>query len=46
MSTKIEDIELRLLLEAIFHKYGYDFRNYSMASLKRRLLQACEEFKC
>lgn len=46
MSTTIEDIELRLLLEAIFHKYGYDFRNYSMASLKRRLKLACEKFGC
>ncbi|ACU88151.1 CheR family methyltransferase [Desulfomicrobium baculatum] len=31
-----ERIELRLLLEAIYLKYGYDFRNYSMAHLKRR----------
>lgn len=30
-------IELRLLLEAIFQQYGYDFRNYSMAHLKRRV---------
>lgn len=32
----IEDIELDLLLEAIFQRYGYDFRNYSKASIKRR----------
>lgn len=32
-----ERIELRLLLEAIFQKYGYDFRNYSLAHLKRRV---------
>jgi len=31
-----ERIELRLLLEAIFLQYGYDFRNYSMAHVKRR----------
>ncbi len=30
-------IELRLLLEAVYLKYGYDFRNYSMAHLKRRI---------
>ncbi len=30
-------IELRLLLEAIYHKYGYDFRHYSMAHIKRRV---------
>lgn len=32
-----ERIELRLLLEAIFQKYGHDFRNYSLAHLKRRV---------
>ena len=31
------DIELRLLLDAIYLKYHYDFRGYAMASLKRRL---------
>jgi chemotaxis protein methyltransferase CheR len=31
-----ELIELRLLLEAIFLQYGHDFRNYSLAHLKRR----------
>lgn len=35
----IEDIEVDLLLEAIFRKYGYDFRSYSKASLKRRIKQ-------
>jgi chemotaxis protein methyltransferase CheR len=38
-----EEIELRLLLEAIFARYHYDFRGYSMASLKRRLSQAREK---
>lgn len=32
-----ENIELNLLLEAVYHKYGYDFRSYSRASLKRRV---------
>lgn len=32
-----ERIELRLLLDAIHLKYGYDFHNYSMAHLKRRI---------
>ncbi len=32
-----ENIELQLLLEAIFLKYGYDFKNYSRAHLKRRI---------
>lgn len=34
-----EDIELQLLLEAIFQRYGYDFRSYSRASLRRRVEQ-------
>ncbi|WEK03228.1 MAG: protein-glutamate O-methyltransferase CheR [Candidatus Devosia phytovorans] len=39
-SEKVEDIEIRLLLEALFLKYHYDFRNYATASIKRRLRQA------
>lgn len=34
-----EDIELELLLEGILLKYGYDFRNYSRAHIKRRVLR-------
>lgn len=37
--TDIQDIELNLLLQAIYMKYGYDFRNYSKAHLKRRVHQ-------
>lgn len=33
----IEAIELPLLLEAIRLRYGYDFRDYAPASLKRRI---------
>jgi chemotaxis protein methyltransferase CheR len=40
---KIEDIEIRLLLEALYSRYHYDFRNYSLASVKRRLRQAREQ---
>ena len=36
-SRDIEDIELELLLEAIFRRYGHDFRNYSKASVRRRV---------
>ncbi|MDQ1770898.1 protein-glutamate O-methyltransferase CheR [Labilibaculum sp. A4] len=32
------DIEIPLFLEAIFQKYGYDFRDYSTAHIKRRLM--------
>jgi chemotaxis protein methyltransferase CheR len=41
-----EDIELRLLLEAIYHRYHYDFRDYAMASIKRRLNDARQHFRC
>jgi chemotaxis protein methyltransferase CheR len=32
-----EDLELELLLEGIYRQYGYDFRGYAGASLRRRL---------
>ncbi|MBA3468004.1 MAG: protein-glutamate O-methyltransferase CheR [Herpetosiphonaceae bacterium] len=35
-----EDIELDLLLEGISRYYGYDFRHYAPASLKRRIWAA------
>ena len=42
-TDKVEDIEIRLLLEALYSRYHYDFRNYAMASVKRRLRQAREQ---
>lgn len=33
----LEDIELQLLLEGIYQYYGFDFRNYAVSSLKRRI---------
>jgi chemotaxis protein methyltransferase CheR len=32
-----ENLEIKLLLEAIYLKYGYDFRDYAVAHTKRRL---------
>ena len=32
-----ESIEIDLLLEAIYRRYGFDFREYARASLRRRL---------
>jgi chemotaxis protein methyltransferase CheR len=43
VTDKIEDIEIRLLLEALYLRYHYDFRNYALASVKRRLNQAREQ---
>tara|TARA_Y100001968_G_scaffold313906_1_gene338654 strand:- start:441 stop:1280 length:840 start_codon:yes stop_codon:yes gene_type:complete len=40
MSGSIEDIEIQLLLDAVYRHYHYDFRHYARASIKRRLLQA------
>jgi chemotaxis protein methyltransferase CheR len=36
---ELEDLEIRLLLEAISIRYGYDFSDYAPASLKRRILK-------
>lgn len=33
-----QEIEIRLLIEAIYLKYGYDFRNYSRAHIRRRIV--------
>jgi chemotaxis protein methyltransferase CheR len=40
------DLELPLFVEAVFHKYHYDFRDYAPASLKRRLRTALPRFGC
>ncbi|MCS5422036.1 MULTISPECIES: CheR family methyltransferase [Psychrilyobacter] len=36
---EIENIELKLLIEAIYLRYGYDFKNYTKSHLKRRILR-------
>ncbi len=35
--TELEDLEIQLLLEGVAQYYGYDFRDYALASLKRRV---------
>jgi chemotaxis protein methyltransferase CheR len=35
----VEDIELDLLLEGLYRVHGFDFRDYSRASIKRRILE-------
>ncbi len=37
--NELEDIEIALLLEGLYRYYGFDFREYSPASLKRRILE-------
>ncbi|MFJ7728657.1 CheR family methyltransferase [Neobacillus sp. NPDC097160] len=39
----IENIEIELLLEAIYRYYGYDFRNYARSFIQRRILQRVQK---
>jgi chemotaxis protein methyltransferase CheR len=43
-TSETEDLEIRLLLEALYQSCHQDFRGYSLASVKRRLMQAREHF--
>src|SRR5437899_3617469 len=38
----LERIEIELLLEGIFRHYGFDFRSYAYASIRRRLWKRIE----
>jgi chemotaxis protein methyltransferase CheR len=40
------EIELRLLVDAIYQMYHYDFRSYAPASLRRRIKVAMQRFDC
>jgi chemotaxis protein methyltransferase CheR len=40
------DIEFKLLIDAIYHMYHFDFRGYAPASLRRRLRAAMTRFDC
>lgn len=39
-TSETEAIEVRLVLEAIFARYGYDLRGYQAESMRRRVLSA------
>lgn len=39
-STDLEALEIRLLLEGIHARYGYDLRGYAPASIRRRVMLA------
>jgi chemotaxis protein methyltransferase CheR len=41
-NTDLERIEIELLLEGIFRHYGFDFRSYAYASIRRRLWKRIE----
>lgn len=44
-SESLHDLELTLLLEAIYQHYGYDFRQYARASIRRRIRRRMLEEK-
>ena len=46
MAAQELDIEVRLILEAIYERYHYDFRDYAGTSLRRRLKAAMQRFEC
>jgi chemotaxis protein methyltransferase CheR len=46
MQLQDAEIEIKLLIEAIYLKYNYDFRDYSRASQKRRIEQGITALKC
>jgi chemotaxis protein methyltransferase CheR len=39
-ADSLENLEIRLVLEAIFEKYGYRFQDYAEASMRRRVRAA------
>lgn len=41
-TVTVEDVELDLLCEGIYRHYGFDFRGYARASLRRRTLNLME----
>lgn len=45
MAIEIEDVEVLALVEAIYRRWGYDFRDYAIASLKRRIRRIVEQEK-
>ncbi len=44
--TALFDIEVKLMLEAVFLRYQHDFRDYAVTSLRRRMRQAMTQFGC
>ncbi len=42
-AVETENIELDLLLEGIHRRWGYDFRSYARASLKRRITKCKDD---
>ncbi len=41
--SRNEKLEIDLVLQAVYAKYGYDFRNYAKASIRRRVRHSMEK---
>jgi chemotaxis protein methyltransferase CheR len=39
----LQDLEIRLLLQGVHERYGYDFRDYQLASQRRRVRQCLSD---
>jgi chemotaxis protein methyltransferase CheR len=39
----VEELELELLLEALYQRFGFDFREYERATVKRRLREVMDQ---
>src|SRR4029453_12257054 len=39
LDNSLQDIEIELLLEGLYRAHGFDFRDYSRSSIKRRILE-------
>jgi chemotaxis protein methyltransferase CheR len=39
----LQDLEIRLLLQGVYERYGYDFRDYQLASQRRRVVQCLRD---
>jgi len=44
--VELYDLEIRLLLEAVYQRYQHDFRDYAVSSVRRRMRQAMTHFRC
>lgn len=44
--VELFDLEVRLLLEAVYLRYHHDFRDYAVTSLRRRMRHAMARFGC
>src|SRR5881275_3488894 len=40
--AELERVEIELLLEGVYRHYGFDFRSYAFASIRRRLWKRVE----